>query len=384
MTCNKAENFRGEIMEVEANSVSRKYLIDSQIPKDLLVDNGLCLILGAPGIGKSFFLNNLRNSWLINGYKGFSIDFENTATKLVNCENKRVIDFSNKNEFQKLELFNIKPQTGEVFEKDELNKEGLPVYRLKLLREILKTFSLDCYNGETRAYVNSKVDALLNEAIDLTYSDLHKSSPSIEDFIISLKLIGKKHPLANNLAQNLELFIERSDFYSWFSEKSEDEGSLYANYTVFNIPYSTSPMIKLVAKAAFVMYLDRFNRRNLSVNKFVDIDAISELYKDPILNLVGEIIDNAYISKSKGKNVLTLVCQDWGDYFYSGLCKLLNYPKYNSYVFTGTHPIGKKLYGLNQEQCKVINNLTVGNNYFMQCLYTNKNTILGIPYMNQD
>ena len=374
-------------MKVEVDSIITKYLTDSQIPKDLLVDDGLCLVLGAPGTGKSFFLNNLRDSWLMDGYKGFSIDFENSANKLVSCENKRVIDFSNKDEFQKLELFNFRPQSGEVFEKNELNKEGLPIYRFKLLREILKTFSLDCYDGETRAYISSKVDGLLDEAISLTYLDFHKSNPSIDDFIINLRLIGKSHLLANNLAQNLELFIERSDFYSWFSGQSEDEEHLDANYTVFNIPYSTSPIIKLVAKAAFVVYLDRFNRRNFCVDKFVDIDAINELYQDPILNLVGEIVTNPCISKgkgrnvfkSKGKQVLTLVCQHWGDYFYSGLCKLLNYPKYSSYVFAGTNPIEKSLYGLNQEQRKVIKNLTMGNRYFSECLYTNKNTILSIP-----
>ena len=200
---------------------------------------------------------------------------------------------------------------------------------------------------------------------------------------MNLKLIGKKHPLANNLAQNLELFIERCDFYSWFSQNSEDEGYLDDDYTVFNIPYSTSASIKLAAKAAFVMYLDRFNRRNLSVNKFVDIDAIGELYQDPILNLIGQIVNNPSISKSeaentsegKGKNILTLVCQDWGDYFYSGLCKVLNNSNYSSYVFAGTNPVRKNLCGLNDDQWKVINNLTIA-----QCFLTNKNTILVIPY----
>ena len=166
MRKSKTENSRTEIMQIEADSVKKRHINNCYIPKDLLVDEGLCLIVGRSGTGKSLFLNNLRNNWLMDGYKGISIDFENTANKLVNPGSKRVINFSNKNNFEKLDLFNIRPQAGEIFQKDELNKEGLPIYRFKLVREILKTFSLYCYNTETKAYVIPKLDELFDEAIN--------------------------------------------------------------------------------------------------------------------------------------------------------------------------------------------------------------------------
>ena len=277
-------------------------------PRHRRFRNGMAMIIGKSGSGKSALLNKLRINWLSNGRVGVSIDYQNSAIRVARAVDGLVIDVSKPN-IRGLGLFAIRPRANEHFEPEELNDEGLPKDRVLAVNEMLEIFCLDDpTKQETR--LDPEMVSVLNKAVLKTYARLVTATPIIDDFIVTLrKLSGQDGELGRKLAARLELFAKNSGVGHWLNDRSEPLP--INNYVVFDFGYVNNARLKLVAAMALVMYLERFVHNNPGVAKFLDIDEVGEICKEPIL---AKIIDRLVRTARKKNAVVTVSSQDPRDF----------------------------------------------------------------------
>lgn len=266
--------------------------------------NGMKVIIGKSGSGKSAFLNKLRISWLSAGRIGVSIDYQNSAVRVARAVDGIVIDVSKPAQTKGLGLFAIRPRQGEYFEPDELTKDGLPKDRLLAVVEMLEIFCLDDpTKPQTR--LEPEMVSILSNAVNLTYARLLNQIPIIDDFIVTLRRIpGKDNDIGRKLAARLELFAKDSGLGYWLNDRSEPLP--VDRYTVFDLGYVTNVRLRLVILLALIQHLDRFIHNNPAIAKFVDIDEVGELCKDSGLS---KIIDRLVRTARKKNSVVTLSSQ---------------------------------------------------------------------------
>lgn len=271
--------------------------------------NGMAAIIGKSGSGKSAFLNKLRINWLSNGRVGVSIDYQNSARRVARAVDGLVIDVSKPN-LRGLGLFAIRPTANEYFEPSELTEEGLPKDRVLAVNEMLEIFCLDDPTKPQESRLDPEMVSVLNKAVLKTYARLVRETPIIDDFIATLrKFPGQDGELGRKLAARLELFAKNSGLGHWLNDRSEP---LPINgYVVFDFGYVNNARLKLVAAMALVMYLERFIHSNPTVAKFLDIDEVGEICKEPIL---ARIIDRLVRTARKKNAVVTVSSQDPRDF----------------------------------------------------------------------
>lgn len=278
-------------------------------PRNRRFRNGMAAIIGKSGSGKSAFLNKLRISWLSSGRVGVSIDYQNSARRVARAVDGLVIDVSKPN-LRGLGLFAIRPRANEYFEASELTEEGLPKDRVLAVNEMLEIFCLDDPTKPQESRLDPEMIAVLNKAVLKTYARLLRETPIIDDFIATLrKLPGQDGELGRKLAARLELFAKNSGLGHWLNDRSEP---LPINgYVVFDFGYVNNARLKLVAAMALVMYLERFIHANPTIAKFLDIDELGEICKEPIL---ARIIDRLVRTARKKNAVVTVSSQDPRDF----------------------------------------------------------------------
>ena len=278
-------------------------------PRHRRYRNGMGAVIGKSGSGKSALLNKLRINWLSSGRIGVSIDYQNSAVRVARAVDGIVIDVSKPTQTKGLGLFAIRPRANEHFEPSELTEEGLPKDRVLAVNEMLEIFCLDDpTKQETR--LDPEMVSVLNKAVLRTYARLVKETPIIDDFIITLrKLSGQDNEIGRKLAARLELFAKNSGLGHWLNDRSEPLP--INNYVVFDFGYVNNARLKLVAAMALVMYLERFVHSNPTVAKFLDVDEVGEICKEPIL---AKIIDRLVRTARKKNAVVTVSSQDPRDF----------------------------------------------------------------------
>ena len=362
------------------------YQIADSLPKEFVVNKGAILIIGQPGTGKTILLNKLRNSWLKQGYKGISMDFENGGKKVAaNIDGAVIESYLNKPSKISFNLFDIRAKEQEVFESRELkafNHLQVPKYRLVILSKILKLFCLHgCDKDELVELDKREIEKLIEQVLELTYCKLSSNTPVVEYFISELRLMGEKELLANKLAEKLELFVkETSSFCDWGNSEGENSDR-ESVYKVFQVSYLSNNAKDLIRKAKALYEVDRFLKSNVFNKKFVDIDSANQLDRDPVLSLLGQIIDKTDINNGFPKTVVALVYQQYEDYLHSNLSKVII--KRRNYIFKSWGGWKHQSQVLGPSQSKIAENLIIAYKQFSQCLFTGKtdgDVLLSIEY----
>jgi len=372
------------------------YQIAGSLPKEFIVNKGAILIIGQPGTGKTILLNKLRNSWLKQGYKGISMDFESGGKKVAaNIDGAVIESYLNKTNKISFNLFDIRAKEQEVFESRELkafNHLQVPKYRLVILSKILKLFCLQgCDKDELVELDKREIEKLIEQVLELTYCKLSSNTPVVEDFISELRLVGETKLLANKLADKLESFVkETSSFCDWGNSDREssdgensDKETAYSEsvYKVFQVSYLSNNAKDLIRKAKALYEVDRFLKSNVFNKKFVDVDSANQLDRDPILSHLGQIIDKTDINNGFPKTVIALVYQQYEDYLHSNLSKVII--KRRNYIFKSWGGWKHQSQVLGPSQSKIAENLIIAHKQFSQCLFTGKtdgDVLLSIEY----
>ena len=352
------------------------YQIPSSLPMEFTVNKGGVLIIGQPGTGKTILLNKLKNNWLKQGYKGVSLDFENGSKKIVDNINGAVIEsYLNKPNKISFNLFDIKVKEGESFDSKELkdfNHLQIPKYRLEILSKILKIFCLyGCDKDEAVELDKREVEQLIKQVLELTYCKLSSNNPVVEDFISELRLMGEQELLANKLADKLESFVkETSAFCDWANHYDEKTLGVESTYKVFQLSHLSNNTKDLIRKAKALYEVDKFLKSNVFNKKFVDVDSASQLDRDPILSLLGQIIYKTDINNGFPKTVVALVYQQYQDYLHSNLSKIIFNRR--NYIFKSWSDWKHQSKLLGPSQSKIAENLIISHKQFSQCLFTSK------------
>lgn len=303
-------------------------------PRNGIFRNGMSLIVGQAGSGKSAFLNSLRINHLLTR-SGVTIDYNSSAIRLAKAVGGTVVDITKPGETKGLGLFAIKVQPREIFEKNELNEHGLPIDRITAVKEMLAVFCMDNPLAENPTPLPARMIAVLSTAVDLTYARLVRMNPTIDDFIFTLRTIpGEQRPLALDLADRLELFAKNSQLGYWLNDRSDPLP--INNYVVFEFAGAKkNPRLRLVAAMALVQYVDRFIHYNPYTPKFLDVDELGEIAKERIL---AEVIDQLIRTARKKQTVVTVASQDARDFDTSDKLRAIQSSCEIKYIFETQKP----------------------------------------------
>lgn len=324
-------------------------------PRNGIFRNGMALILGQAGSGKSAFLNSLRINLLFIGRFGVTIDYNSSAVRLVKAVGGTLVDITKPGQTKGLGLFAIKVQPGEVFEKEELNEHGIPKDRIATVKEILAVFCMDNPLADNPTPLPARMLAVLSAAVELAYARMVRMNPAIDDFIFTLRgTPGEQRDIALDLADRLELFAKNSQLGYWLNDRSDPLP--INNYVVFEFAGAKkNPRLRLVAAMALVQYMDRFIHYNPYTPKFLDVDELGEIAKERVL---AEVIDQLIRTARKKQTVVTVASQDPRDFDASDKLRAIQSSCEIKYIFETQRPdqTAESL-GLSPGQYKAISSL---------------------------
>ena len=336
-------------------------------PKNGVFRNGMKLILGQSGSGKSAFLNSQRIELLLNCW-GVTVDFKTSTIRLIETVGGVLVDITKPEQTKGLGLFAIRPQLGEVFGKQELNEYGLPKERIAIVKEMLAVFCMDNPLADDPVPLPARQVAVLSTAVEMTYARLVRMNPTIDDFIFTLKATpGEQRPLALDLADRLDLFAKNSQLGYWLNDRSDPLP--INNYVVFEFGAAkNNPRLRLVAAMALVQYVDRFINYNPSIAKFFDVDELGEIAKERVL---AEVIDRLIRTARKNQTVVTVASQDPRDFDSSDKLRAIESSCEIKYIFETQNPLKTaEFLGLTQGQYKAISSLRPATKDYSECLLT--------------
>lgn len=305
-------------------------------PQNRIFRNGMGLIVGQAGSGKSAFLNLLRINLLLTR-RGVTIDYNSSAIRIAKAVGGVVIDITKPSQTKGLGLFAIRPQPGEVFDKDELNEYGLPKHRILAVQEMLSRLCMDDPLADNPTPLDAEMVSVLADAVKLTYARMVKMNPIIDDFIFTLRAIPEKEkrPLALKLAARLELFNANSQLGHWLNDRSDPLP--LSTYVVFEFSGAKNlPKLRLIASMALVQYVDRFIHSDPYAPKFLDVDELGEIAKEKVL---AETIDQLIRTARKKQTVVTVASQDPRDFDASEKLRAIESSCEVKYIFETQNPV---------------------------------------------
>ena len=305
-------------------------------PRNKIFRSGMTLIVGQSGSGKSALLNLLR-LYLLATRRGITIDYESSAIRLAKAVGGVVIDITKPSQTKGLGLFAIRPQPGEVFDKDELNEYGLPKHRILAVQEILARLAMDDPLADNPTPLDAEMVSVLADAVKITYARMVKMNPIINDFIFTLRAIPEKEkrPLALKLAARLELFNANSQLGHWLNDRSDPLP--LSTYVVFEFSAAKNlPKLRLIASMGLIQYTDRFIHSDPYAPKFFDVDELGEIAKEKVL---AETIDQLIRTARKKQTVVTVASQDARDFDSNEKLKAIESSCQIKYIFETENPV---------------------------------------------
>jgi energy-coupling factor transporter ATP-binding protein EcfA2 len=305
-------------------------------PQNRIFRNGMTLIVGQAGSGKSALLNLLRLHLLLTR-RGVTIDYNSSASRLVKAVGGLVIDITKPSQTKGLGLFAIRPQPGEVFEKDELNEYGIPKHRILAVQEMLARLCMDDPLADNPTPLDAEMVSVLADAVKTVYARMVNMNPIIDDFIFTLRAIPEKEkrPLALKLAARLELFNANSQLGHWLNDRSDPLP--LSTYVVFEFSGAKNlPKLRLIASMALVQYVDRVIHSDPYAPKFLDVDELGEIAKEKVL---AETIDQLIRTARKKQTVVTVASQDPRDFDASEKLRAIESSCEIKYIFETQNPV---------------------------------------------
>lgn len=274
-------------------------------------NSGMSMMVGTAGSGKSATLNRKRVTLAAHGYLGVTIDYGGSASRVCELLGGRKIDVADPNKVNGLGLFDIKTQPGESYTESELTPEGLPRDRLAFVCALLEMLSLDP-TRPTEVGLPATHVSILNAHIRQTYAQLCGVTPTVDDFIRTLKLATREdREIGRELAARLELYASDGVLGRFLNDRSEPL-SVNSPYTVFDfMGVQRDPRLMLVATMAVSAFVDRFLRQDRSIPKFFDVDEFYVIANHP-LNI--KLVDTSIRTARKLNAIVTVASQDPEDF----------------------------------------------------------------------
>ena len=274
-------------------------------------NSGMSMMVGTAGSGKSATLNRKRVTLAAHGYLGVTIDYGGSASRVCELLGGRKIDVADPNRVGGLGLFNIQVQPGEHYTAAELTPEGLPRDRLAFVCALLEMLSLDP-TRPTEVGLPARHVSVLNEHIRKTYAQLCGITPTVDDFIRTLKLATREdREIGVELAARLQLYASDGVLGRFLNDRSEPL-AVDCPYTVFDfLGVQRDPRLMLVATMAVTAFVDRFLRQDRAIPKFFDVDEFYVIANHP-LNI--KLIDTSIRTARKLNAIVTVASQDPEDF----------------------------------------------------------------------
>ncbi len=280
-------------------------------PRSRLFNSGMSLYCGSTGSGKSGALNRQRTVLLATGHRGVTLDFGGSAFRVCEAVGGEYIDITDARRTRGLGLFDIRPRSDEQYLPEELNEQGLPLDRLAQVEMMLEMLCLDPTRPKELA-LEPRLASYLREAIALTYGNLVDETPTIDDFIRTLKRAPKGHKeKGEELAARLTIYATHGSLGRFLNDRSEPI-SVENPYTVFDFRGALDdPRLMLVASMAVISHIGRLLRVGRHITKFIDVDEFNVVSKN---RLICRAIDQSMRTARKLNALCSVASQDPADF----------------------------------------------------------------------
>jgi hypothetical protein len=142
--------------------------------------------------------------------------------------------------------------------------------------------------GETG--LDARLNAVLREAVQITYERLETEIPVLADFITTLnQMTADNRERGRELGSRLQVYTQDSGLAHFLNESSSAP-AIDSPYTVFNFSgLQQDPRQMLVASLAILQFLNRFMRTGSKVAKFVDVDELHYITNNALLRRVVDL-----------------------------------------------------------------------------------------------
>ena len=275
--------------------------------------SGMAVVVGGTGSGKSGLLNYTRTALAAAGYRLLSIDFGGSAARPCAALGGKFVDITDARCAYRLGLFDIRPHSGEAYERDQLTPEGLPRDRLAEVEEMMEQLCLDPRAGR-EAGLHPRLSSYLRRAVRDTYATLVGDTPRLDDFISTLRLArSRDRELAEELAARLEIYAAEGSLGRFLNEAPDaEEIPSDCPYLVFDLRHARrDPRLMLVASLAVNAFIRRLLHSDRRVPKYVDVDEFNVVAENP---LICQIINETMRTARKLNTLGSVATQSPGDF----------------------------------------------------------------------
>lgn len=280
-------------------------------PKPRAFKSGMSLFCGSPGSGKSGALNRQRTALIAQGRRGITIDYGASSYRVCKAVGGTWIDITDVTSTRGLGLFAIKPQPGEEFEPEELNKDGIPYERLSELGDIVESLCLDPGNPR-ETHLEPKLNTFLRLKIEQMYSEACGETPTLDMLVQVLRnSLHEEYGKADELASRMEIYNNDGMLRRFLNDQSEPL-SVNTAYTVFDFSRAVgNDRLMLVASMAVESFIKRFMRVDRRIKKFFDVDEFKEVSSYP---LICRTIERSFRTARKASAICSVASQDPEDF----------------------------------------------------------------------
>lgn len=274
-------------------------------------NSGMSIYCGSPGSGKSGALNRQRLSLIMSGRIGISIDLGGSSFRLAKLVGGNYIDITDPAKTKGLGLFAIRPMKGEEYSPDELTPAGLPLDRLAAVQNMVEILCLDPSKPSETALPPALASFLREKIVD-TYDNLVDETPTINDFMRTLKRTTKEHrEKGEELAARLQIYAEQGSLGRFLNDRS-DPLPLSSVYTIFDFRGAIDDKrLVLIATMAVANFISRALRYKRKIPKFLDVDEF-HFVKDHAL--ITKTLDQNFRMARKLNALVSVASQDPTDF----------------------------------------------------------------------